>query len=332
MASTPADELLADYPVSEGCFDEAFAADGASARRPAPGWKRSCAPEPTALPGDVSRSLRRAGVRFSSVEGDLRVLRGPRAARDHRRRLGARQARPRAARARVERVRRGRVRRPADRRRGRRPARGVRSPPTTSSPRCAGCGCRATCGSASRGWTSCATPTASGSCWRTTCARPPGFAYLHATRRALLEHIDVPPDATPRPLDGEIDLLADTLRAVAPAARPRPPRAGRRRADRRRAQLRLLGARLALAAARDPAVRAARARGPRRRLPVAAPARAARGAPDRRRLPAHQRRPRGLRHRPAAARARPRAASSGWSTSTAPASPTTSSPTPTSRT
>jgi len=46
---------------------------------------------------------------------------------------------------------------------------------------------------------------------------PSGFAYLHATRRALLEHISVAPDATPRPLDGEIDLLADALRAVAPA-------------------------------------------------------------------------------------------------------------------
>ena len=45
---------------------------------------------------------------------------------------------------------------------------------------------------------------------------PSGFAYLHATRRALLEHIAVPPGAPPRPLDGEIDLLADTLRAVAP--------------------------------------------------------------------------------------------------------------------
>ena len=45
---------------------------------------------------------------------------------------------------------------------------------------------------------------------------PSGFAYLHATRRALLEHIAVPPDAMPRPLDGEIDLLADALRAVAP--------------------------------------------------------------------------------------------------------------------
>ena len=56
---------------------------------------------------------------------------------------------------------------------------------------------------------------------------PCGFAYLHATRRALLEHIDVPPGATPRPLDGEIDLLADALRAAAPeapaaAARPWP--------------------------------------------------------------------------------------------------------------
>ncbi len=45
---------------------------------------------------------------------------------------------------------------------------------------------------------------------------PSGFAYLHATRRALLEHISVPPDATPRRLDGEIDLLADALRAAAP--------------------------------------------------------------------------------------------------------------------
>ena len=28
MASTPAEDLLADYPVSEGVFDEGFAADG----------------------------------------------------------------------------------------------------------------------------------------------------------------------------------------------------------------------------------------------------------------------------------------------------------------
>ena len=134
---------------------------------------------------------------------------------------------------------------------------------------------------------------------------PSGFAYLHATRRALLEHIDVPPDATPRPLDGEIDLLADALRAAAPeSARGHRAPAGRG-ADRRRAQLGLLGARLALAPARHPARRARRARGARR-PPVAAPARPARAAPHRRHLPPHQRRPPGLRHRPPADRARPR--------------------------
>ncbi|HEX6020998.1 MAG TPA: circularly permuted type 2 ATP-grasp protein, partial [Solirubrobacter sp.] len=47
---------------------------------------------------------------------------------------------------------------------------------------------------------------------------PSGFAYLHATRRALMEHIEIPPGATPRPLEGEIDLLADALRAAAPVS------------------------------------------------------------------------------------------------------------------
>jgi uncharacterized circularly permuted ATP-grasp superfamily protein len=45
---------------------------------------------------------------------------------------------------------------------------------------------------------------------------PSGFAYLHAARAALLEHLDVPPDALPRRLDGEIDLLADALHLAAP--------------------------------------------------------------------------------------------------------------------
>ena len=77
-----------------------------------------------------------------------------------------------------------------------------------------------------------------------TCTRPGGRCSSTSTSR---------PDATPRPLDGEIDLLADTLRAVAPeAARGRRAPRGRG-ADRRRAQLGLLGARLALAPARDPA-------------------------------------------------------------------------------
>ena len=52
MASTRAEDLLADYPVSEGVYDEGFAADGtvrphARARR----WRRSCAPVAAALPG-----------------------------------------------------------------------------------------------------------------------------------------------------------------------------------------------------------------------------------------------------------------------------------------
>ena len=89
---------------------------------------------------------------------------------------------------------------------------------------------------------------------------PSGFAYLHATRRALLEHIAVPPGAPPRPLDGEIDLLADALRAAAPES-ARGHRAPHGRGPhRRRAQLGLLGARLALAPARHPAGRARRAR------------------------------------------------------------------------
>ncbi len=45
---------------------------------------------------------------------------------------------------------------------------------------------------------------------------PSGFAYLHAARIALQRHLDVPPQALPRPLDGEIDLLADALHAATP--------------------------------------------------------------------------------------------------------------------
>ena len=45
---------------------------------------------------------------------------------------------------------------------------------------------------------------------------PSGFAYLHAARTALLEHLDVAPDALPRRLDGEVELLADALHLAAP--------------------------------------------------------------------------------------------------------------------
>jgi uncharacterized circularly permuted ATP-grasp superfamily protein len=47
---------------------------------------------------------------------------------------------------------------------------------------------------------------------------PSGFGYLHAARLALLEHLEVPPDALPRPLDGEMDLLSDALHLAAPAS------------------------------------------------------------------------------------------------------------------
>jgi uncharacterized circularly permuted ATP-grasp superfamily protein len=47
---------------------------------------------------------------------------------------------------------------------------------------------------------------------------PSGFGYLHAARLALLEHLEIPPDAMPRPLDGEVDLLSDALHLAAPAS------------------------------------------------------------------------------------------------------------------
>ncbi len=133
---------------------------------------------------------------------------------------------------------------------------------------------------------------------------PSGFAYLHATRRALLEHIvDRPRRAAAAA--GRRDRPARRRPARGRAReRARPPRAPGRGAHRRRAQLGLLGARLALAPARHPARRARRARASRR-PPLAALAWPARAAPDRRPLPPHQRRPPGLRHRPPADRARP---------------------------
>ena len=46
---------------------------------------------------------------------------------------------------------------------------------------------------------------------------PSGFAYAVEARRVLLEHLDVPPELTPRSLAGLPGLLAATLRAAAPA-------------------------------------------------------------------------------------------------------------------
>jgi carboxylate-amine ligase len=45
---------------------------------------------------------------------------------------------------------------------------------------------------------------------------PSGFAYAVEARRVLLSHLDVPPELVPRPIDGVIDLLRETLRTAAP--------------------------------------------------------------------------------------------------------------------
>lgn len=211
----PTDELLADYPVTEGCFDEAFDVDGALRRHARAAVEAVLRAGAADLPGKVGRSLRRAGVRFSSVEGDMEFYVDPvprviTAADWEPVKRGLAQ-RVRALNAFVADV--------YDEQRivaeGIVPAAVIESADYYEP--------------AMRGF------KVPGNAWigvagldlvrdgngewlvlEDNVRTPSGFAYLHATRHALLEHIDVPPDATPRRLDGEIDLLADTLRFVAP--------------------------------------------------------------------------------------------------------------------
>ena len=77
MAPTREDDPLAGYPVTDGVFDEGFAADGTVRPAARAGLDAVVRADPAALPGAVSRSLTRAGVRFSSVEGDLRFYVDP---------------------------------------------------------------------------------------------------------------------------------------------------------------------------------------------------------------------------------------------------------------
>jgi uncharacterized circularly permuted ATP-grasp superfamily protein len=215
MAPVRADDLLAAYAVSEGVFDEAFCADGEPRAHARAGLEAVARADPAELPDRVSRSLQRAGVRFSSVEGDLQFYVDPvprviTAADWEPVKRGLAQ-RVRALNAFVadvygdqrvvaEGVIPREVVTSAD---YYEPAmRGVRPP--------------------SGVWIGVAgldiVRDADGE-WlvlEDNVRTPSGFAYLHATRRALLEHIAVPPGATPRPLDGEIDLLTDALRAAAP--------------------------------------------------------------------------------------------------------------------
>jgi len=215
MAPPRVDDRLADYPVSDGVFDEAFGPDGAPRPFARAGLDAVLRADPAELPGQISRSLTRAGVRFSSMEGDLefyvdpvpRVI--PAADWEPVKRGLAQRVRALNAfvadvygeqRIVAEGVVPPEVIRSADyyepAMRGVKPASGI--------------------------WIGVAgldlVRDADGE-WlvlEDNVRTPSGFAYLHATRRALLEHIAVPPGALPRPLDGEIDLLADALRAAAP--------------------------------------------------------------------------------------------------------------------
>src|SRR5215218_636935 len=77
MTSMGVEDLVADYPVREGVYDEAFAADGSIRPHARAGLDAVLRADTSALPGDVSRSLTRGGVRFSSVQGDLRFYVDP---------------------------------------------------------------------------------------------------------------------------------------------------------------------------------------------------------------------------------------------------------------
>ena len=217
MTSTGAEDLLTDYPVSEGIYDEGFDSSGLPRAAARPALEAIARASAERLPDMVSRSLQRAGVRFSSMEGDLQFYVDPvprviTAAEWEPVKRGLAQ-RVRALNAFVADVY-GDQRIVAE---------GVVPPEVVRSADYFEPGMR---GLAPPGgvWIGVAgldlvrDETGEWLVLEDNVRTPSGFAYLHATRRALLEHIDVPPDATPRPLDGEIDLLADALRAVAPAA------------------------------------------------------------------------------------------------------------------
>src|SRR3954452_13632571 len=215
MTSTGAEDLAADYPVSAEIYDEAFDANGLprpAARAALDAVERAGAKR---LPSLVGRSLQRAGVRFSSVEGDMEFYVDPVprviTASDWEPVKRGLAQRVRALNAFVADVY-GDQRIVAE---GVVPREVITSADYYEP---AMHGVRPPSGV----WIGVAgldlVRDHKGD-WLLLdehIRTPSGFAYLHATRRALLEHIDVPPDATPRPLDGEIDLLTDTLRAAAP--------------------------------------------------------------------------------------------------------------------
>ena len=244
MASIGADDLLAGYPVIEGVYDEGFAADGV----PRP-WARAALEavaraDPASLPDRISRSLTRSGVRFSSLEGDLQFYVDPvprviTAAEWEPVKRGLAQ-RVRALNAFVADVY-GDQRIVAE---GLVPLEVIRSA-DYFEPEMRGIKPPSGVWIGVAGLDIVRDATGEWLVLEDNVRTPSGFAYLHATRRALLEHIDDPAgrDAAAA---GRRDRPARRRAARRRAGeRPRPPRAAGRGPDRRRAQLGLLGARLA---------------------------------------------------------------------------------------
>jgi uncharacterized circularly permuted ATP-grasp superfamily protein len=215
MAPLRADDLLAGYPASEGVFDEAFSPNGEPRPHARAGLEAIAHADAAELPGRIGRSLKRSGVRFSSMEGDLEFYVDPVprviTASDWEPVKRGLAQRVRALNAFVADVY-GEQRIVAE---GVIPREVVTSADYYEE---AMRGVKPPSGIwiGVSGLDIVRDHNGEWLVLEDNVRTPSGFAYLHATRRALLEHISVPPDATPRPLDGEIDLLADALRAAAP--------------------------------------------------------------------------------------------------------------------
>jgi uncharacterized circularly permuted ATP-grasp superfamily protein len=215
MASAPADDALAGYAAAEGTFDEGFDAAGA----PHP-WARAAVEAvlrsgPAELVEKVRATLDHAGVGFTAVAGDgewyvdpvPRVI----AAEDWTHVKRGLAQRVRALNLFVADVY-------ADQRivaDGVIPPRVIQTAPYYE-PAMRGIAAPGNSWIGVAGLDVVRDHTGEWLVLEDNLRTPSGFAYLHAARIALLEHLDIPPDATPRPLDGEIDLLADALRAAAP--------------------------------------------------------------------------------------------------------------------
>src|SRR4051794_15128533 len=215
MSSTRAEDLLAGYPVGEGVYDEGFAADGSPRPASRAALDAVLRADPASLPDRVARTLQRGGVRFSSVEGDLQFYVDPvprviTAAEWEPVKRGLAQ-RVRALNAFVADVY-GAQRIVAE---------GVVPESVISSadyfePGMVGFVPPSGVWIGVAGLDIVRDHTGEWLGVEDNVRTPSGFAYLPAARHALLEHISVPPDATPRPLNGEVDLLADALRGAAP--------------------------------------------------------------------------------------------------------------------